>query len=75
MGLGGGDILKKKYFSFSYMYNTKSDHFSIKIKQDMYGNMKSNANHEKETKSELVYEDGSICLTLVFIKFLGSDTL
>ena len=23
-------------------------------------------NHEKETKSKLIYEDGSICLTLFF---------
>ena len=31
--------------------------------------------HEIVTKSELLYEDGSICLTLIFIKFIGSDTL
>ena len=33
----------EKYFSISYMYNTKSDHFSPKIKQYIYGNRKSNA--------------------------------
>ena len=32
-------------------------------------------NHEIETKSDLIYKDGSICLTLIFIKFIGSDTL
>ena len=32
-------------------------------------------NHELETKSELIYEEGSILLTLIFIKFIGSDTL
>ena len=31
--------------------------------------------HEIETKSELIYEDGSIWSTLVFIKIIGSDTL
>ena len=38
---GGGDVLK--YFSISYMYNTKSDNFSPKIKPYVHGNMKSNA--------------------------------
>ena len=32
-------------------------------------------NCEIETKSELVYEDGSIFFTLIFIKFIGGDTL
>ena len=32
-------------------------------------------NHKIETNSELTYEDGSICSTLIFIKFIGSDTL
>ena len=40
-GGGGGDVLK--IFSLSYMYNTKSDHFSPKIKPYIYGNTKSNA--------------------------------
>ena len=40
---GGGGIMFQKYFSIFYMYNTKSDHFSPKIKQYSYGNMKSNA--------------------------------
>ena len=35
---GGGD-----FFSISFMYNTKSDHFSPKIKLCIYGNRKSNA--------------------------------
>ena len=38
---GGNDVLK--IFSISYMYNTKSDHFSPKIKLYIYGNRKSNA--------------------------------
>ena len=38
----GNDILKK-YFSISYMYDTKSDHFSSKIKPYFYANRKSNA--------------------------------
>ena len=45
-GSGGGrgrGMTFKKYFSFSYMYNTKSDHFSPKIKPDIHGNRKSNA--------------------------------
>ena len=60
------------------MYNAKSDHFSPKIKPDIHGignQLKMMQNHEIETKSELIYEDGSICLTLIFIKFIGSDTL
>ena len=40
--LGGGDDVLK-YFSISYMYNTKNDHFSPKIKPYIYGNRKSNA--------------------------------
>ena len=58
------------------MYNAKSDHFSPKIKPDIDGignQLKMMQNHEIETKSELIY--GSICLTLIFIKFIGSDTL
>ena len=39
---GGGEIFQK-YFSISNMYNTKSDHFSQKIKPYIYGNRKSNA--------------------------------
>ena len=40
-GGGGNDVLN--YFSISYMYNTKSGHFSPKIKLYIYGNRKSNA--------------------------------
>ena len=32
-------------------------------------------NHEIETNSELIYEDGIIWSTLIFIKIIGSDTL
>ena len=32
-------------------------------------------NHKIETNSELIYEDGSIWSTLIFIKIIGSDTL
>ena len=32
-------------------------------------------NHEIETNRELIYEGGSIWLTLIFIKIIGSDTL
>ena len=32
-------------------------------------------NHKKRDTSELIYEDGSIRLTLIFIKVIGSDTL
>ena len=38
---GGDDVLK--YFSISYVYNTKSDRFSPKIKPYIYGGRKSNA--------------------------------
>ena len=38
-----GGMMFLKYFSISYMYNTKSDHFSPKIKPYIYGNRKSNA--------------------------------
>ena len=38
-GGGGGDVLKI-FFSISYMYNTKSDYFSPKIKPYIYGNRK-----------------------------------
>ena len=36
-------MIFKTYFSISYMCNTKSDHFSPKIKLYIYGNRKSNA--------------------------------
>ena len=32
-------------------------------------------NHKIETNNELIYEDGSIWLTLFFIKLIGRDTL
>ena len=32
-------------------------------------------NHKKETNSEVIYQDGSIWSTLIFIKIIGSDTL
>ena len=32
-------------------------------------------NHKIETNSELIYEDGSIWSTLIFIKIIGSVTL
>ena len=32
-------------------------------------------NHKIETYSELIYEDGSIWSTSIFIKIIGSDTL
>ena len=32
-------------------------------------------NHKIETNSELIYEDGSIRSTLIFIKIIGSNTL
>ena len=32
-------------------------------------------NHKIETNSKLIYEDGSIWLTLIFIKIIGNDTL
>ena len=41
--LGGGGMMFLKKISISYMYNTKSDHFSPKIKPYVYGNRKSNA--------------------------------
>ena len=31
--------------------------------------------HKIGTNSELIYEDGSIWSTLIFIKIIGSDTL
>ena len=40
---GGGEMMFKKYFSISYMYNTKSDHFSPKIKLYIHGYRKSNS--------------------------------
>ena len=42
-GGGGGKNDVLKIFSISYKYNTKSDHFSPKIKPYIHGNRKSNA--------------------------------
>ena len=41
VGTWGDNVLK--YFSISYIFNTKSDHFSPKIKPHIHGNRKSNA--------------------------------
>ena len=41
VGTRGNEVLN--YFSISYMYYTKSDHFSPKIKPCIHGNRKSNA--------------------------------
>ena len=49
-----------KYFSISYLYNTKSDHFSPKINLYIYKIGNLIPNHKIETNSELIYEDGSI---------------
>ena len=43
VGTRGVGVMFQKYFSISYMYNTKSDHFSPKIKSYTHGNWKSNA--------------------------------
>ena len=32
-------------------------------------------NHKIEANCELIYEDGSILSTLIFMKIIGSDTL
>ena len=48
-GGGGGEMMFLKYFSISYIVNTnaKSDHFSHKLKLDIHGNRKSNANQNR----------------------------
>ena len=55
--LGGDDVLK--YFSISYMYNTKNDHFSPKIKRTFMEIGNQMQNHKIDTKSKLIYEDGN----------------
>ena len=57
------------------MYNTKSDHFSPKFSRTFMEIGNQMQNHKIETNSEVIYEDGSICSTLIFIKIIGSDTL
>ena len=39
------------------------------------GNQMQNHKIETNSERELIYEDGSIWLTLIFIKIIGSDTL
>ena len=65
----------KSIFLFSYMYNTKSDHFSPKIKMYIKGNSKSNAKSLTEANSELINGDRSIYYTLILMKSIGRDTL
>ena len=75
-GLVGVNDVLKILFSISFMYNTKSDHFSLKIKPYIYieiGNQIQN--HKIEINSRLIYKDGSIWSTLIFNKIIGSDTL
>ena len=55
---GGEDVLK--YFSISYMYNTKSDLFSPKLSRTFMEIGNQMQNHKKETNSELIYKDVSI---------------
>ena len=60
-GGGGGGMIFLKYFSLSYMYNTKIDHFSPPPKRRTFieiGNQMQN--YKIEANSELIYEDGSI---------------
>ena len=55
----------EKYFSISYMFNTKSDHFSPKIKRTFMEIGNQMQYHKIGTNSELIYEDESIWLTLI----------
>ena len=50
----------QKYFSISYMFDTKSDHFSPKIKPYVHGNKKSMQYYKIVSNRELTHEDGSI---------------
>ena len=49
-----------KYFTVSYMYNTKSDHFSPPKSRTFMEIGNQMQNHKIETNSELTFEDGSI---------------
>ena len=48
-------MMLKKYFSISYMHDTKSDHFSPKIKRYFHGNRKSNTKSLKYRPTASLY--------------------
>ena len=64
--LWGGGGCFKNIFSISYMYNTKSDHFSCKIRGTFMEIGNQMPNHKIETYRELIYEDGSILVDFNF---------
>ena len=73
-----GGMMFKKYFSISYMYNTKSEKviFLAPKLSDTFMEIGNQMQNPKiETNSEFIYEDVSILSTLIFIKIVGSDTL
>ena len=61
LGLEGNNVLKIFfYFLYIDMFDTKSDHFSPKIKPYVHGNKKSMQYYKIVSNRELTHEDGSI---------------
>ena len=72
---GGGGWCFKNIFLFPIYIIQKVTILAPKLSRTFMeiGNQKQN--HKKETNRKLIYEDGSIWSTLIFIKIIGSETL
>ena len=73
-GGGGGDVLKI-FFLFPICIIQKVTILAPKLSRTFMKMENQMQNHKIETNRELIYEDGSIQSTLIFIKIIGSDTL
>ena len=71
---GGGGCFKN-IFLFPICMIQKVTVLAPKLSRAFMETENQMQNHKTETNSELIYEDGSIWSTLVFIKIIGSDTL
>ena len=72
---GGGEWCFKNIFLFPICIIQKATILAPKLSCTLMEIGNQMQNHKIETNSELTYEDGSICLTLIFIKIISRDTL
>ena len=72
---GGGEWCFKNIFLFPICIIQKVTILAPKLSRTLMEIGNQMQNHKIETNSELIYEDGSIWSTLIFIKVIGSDTL
>ena len=74
-GGGGREWCFKNIFLFPICIIQKVTIWAPKLSRAFMETEIQMQNHKEETNSELIYEDGSIWSTLIFIKIIGSYTL